>query len=919
MIRARHLLLAGLFVLSTTAFVDLHGQSKLIQVGSDRIENEYIVVLNDETLAEDVADIADDLAVGHNALLRETWSHAIKGFFAEMTEEEAEALSLDSRVAYVEENAPWYFSTAITQQTNIHPATCDPIAGTCSTVTDNRLWHLDRTDQNYASPTNSFSYCTEGSNVTVYVVDGGVNKYHNEFGPSGARVKTGYNATGDLMPANDPCMGFAIAPSGDYPNLEAPLDYLERVGSGHGTAVASVLGGKRVGVAKNVDIVPVKVIRCDYYSARYRRSNQAYLQNETMFRTTNGISRGPSYRAQNSGTTASSEPLVWSATPGATTVDGGVTWVTLPSQDTTLATTTQYLINGVNWILANAVSGPKLVTLSTYRRSTVAGVAGSSGTFEAAIRSLLDADITVIASANNQNGNACDTSPSRLSINNPDSGLANDVITAGGSMIINRPWNVDISDVPDEVEADGPKPGGTYGVEPAYSATLPVSDGRWICGAGDSVTCSNATATATATTNPTSYDTYHNYNGGSNAGPCVTLFAPAKNIFVASPSSASGYRDARVRGSLASGTSWSAPIVAGFAARILENHPTYTPAQVRNELLANSVSTLDPDTLNTYDFTTGLQITGTPNKLLRLGDVNITVPPASTPAALSGTTQLSVTAAGTSTVNYQWYEVNSGFDYATYKNGAHSSTLISGETDSTYAAPASTTTKAYWVRAKNSCGSADSDIVAVVPRPAAPTNVVATASFDTVTITWSAASGAEKYQIERQVSGAWTSVAVVNSGTLSYLHAPSTPTGMTIYRVLSAAGVAYLPSNGLSMSVPSNNDIANLDNDTYENLAVSPSYTTFKAQMLIELRQAANSLAVAAGISSMPYSSGDLLLSSLQGQTIQNEYLTDLMTKINSVRTNGLVNIPTATWSNAPDNDEIITRTFVEQLRDALQ
>ena len=129
-------------------------------------------------------------------------------------------------------------------------------------------------------------------------------------------------------------------------------------------------------------------------------------------------------------------------------------------------------------------------------------------------------------------------------------------------------------------------------VEPAYIPTLPVRDGRWICGAGDSNTCFNLIPTDSADPAGTA-DSYHKFNGGSNAGPCVTLFAPAKNISVASPSSAAGYRNARVRGGLGSGTSWSAPIVAGFAARILQNHSSYTPAQVRFELLANSVATLE--------------------------------------------------------------------------------------------------------------------------------------------------------------------------------------------------------------------------------------------------------------------------------------------------------------------------------------
>ena len=75
----------------------------------------------------------------------------------------------------MEENAQWYLSsTPQQQQTNINPITCDPAVTTCTgagLVTDNRLWHLDRADQNYADPTNDYSYCTNGTGVTVYVVD----------------------------------------------------------------------------------------------------------------------------------------------------------------------------------------------------------------------------------------------------------------------------------------------------------------------------------------------------------------------------------------------------------------------------------------------------------------------------------------------------------------------------------------------------------------------------------------------------------------------------------------------------------------------------------------------------------------------------------------------------------------------------
>jgi hypothetical protein len=42
------------------------------------------------------------------------------------------------------------------------------------------------------------------------------------------------------------------------------------------------------------------------------------------------------------------------------------------------------------------------------------------------------------------------------------------------------------------------------------------------------------------------------------------------------------------------------------------------------------------------------------------------------------------------------------------------------------------------------------------------------------------------------------------------------------------------------------------------------------------------------------------------------------MNKINSVRTDPLVSVPPVSWINAPDDNEIIVRSFVEELRDAL-
>ncbi|MFZ2493553.1 MAG: S8 family serine peptidase [Thermoanaerobaculia bacterium] len=937
----RRLLTLSILLLATvsTAYAEQTEKSKMKRV-RDKVPDEYIVILDEATPPDEVGSIAEQLTSAHGAVLLNVWKDALKGFAARMDEIRAEAMSRKKEVTYIEENSFTYLSAS--HATNIDPRSCDPTLQQCPTVADNRLWHLDRADQKSADPTYTYRYCTDGSDVTVYVVDTGVNRHHNEFG-NAARVKSGYNATGtsttnDHMPADDPCIGFALAPTGLYENLEQQKYVREIQAPGHGTAVASALGGRRVGIANNVTIVPIKVSRCDQFSARYRIAAHFYSVNETMFRPTVTGQIAAIYRATNSGTTAGSDPISgdWPSAANTLITDGDVVWKVIPSVEWQTSQTTTMIIDGLNWILsAENTQGPKsyaIVTLSTYALPSDPNVVGTDNTtLEGVVRTLLANNITVIASANNQNGNACDTSPARLSAGNPDATVASNVITAGGSMLLNRPWSVDISDV-DGSYADG----NGKGLEPAFDWKQGVRDARWICGAGDSDPCSNVAAAclgfsdlSQCSPDPMSSGTYKNFTGGSNGGPCVTLFAPAKNLFLASPAGADQYRDARLSGTLASGTSWSAPIVAGFAARVMQGRGNLTPVEIRTALENASGPDLDPGTLQTYDHTGAPISPLAPNRLLHLSDVSITAHPQSTPAALSGPTALSVSAGGTSNLAYQWYEViladgaNFGFDAATYKRGAHppnASTLIAGATIATYEAPASSTHRAYWVRITNSCGSADSDIAVVVPRPGAPSNAVAeAASLTSVTITWAAGSGAEQYRIERKIAGqAWTTAGTVGAGTLSFTESPLAPGGIVVCRVVSLSGNAYLPTQSLAASIPSNSDIANLKASSYEILAMPPAYTAIKAQHLIELRQAVNALCDAIG-APQEYQAGELLLSALQGTTVQASHFNTMMTKIGNVRTNALLGMPAPAFSSTLTVGRSVDRGDLLDLRNALQ
>lgn len=602
--------------------------------------------------------------------------------------------------------------------------------------------------------------------------------------------------------------------------------------------------------------------------------------------------------------------------------DGEVSWQLIPMSEIIQPQNVTMIVNGLKWIRTDAAAhpGPKLVTMSTFQMPATPGVSGDGDTLERAIRDLIADGIPVFASANNQNGNACDTSPARLSAGNPDSSLRSDVITVGGSMLVNRPWTPDLSDAPSGATAPS---GRGRGPEPPYDPNQAVREARWICGLGDTARCQTTDLhdPPLKSVSPTLGRPYIEETAGSNGGQCVTLFAPAKNLFLASNKGETSYRDGRLDDEFASGTSFSAPIAAGVAARILQQSPTLTPAQLRAALLAHTVAITDPGSpqfpLNPPD-SNGQPIAGTPNAFLQLGDLSITQP-ASTAASMSGTTPLTAVAtpiAGTAPV-YQWYEVNAGFDTATYRNGAHSSTLITGATSSTFNAPASSSRKAYWARATSSCGSADTNIAFVVPRPSRPSNVRAIASGAIVLVTWSPVLGAEAYVVERKVTGQpWRRAAQVSSATSSFSETPATPDGIVVYRVSAAAGVGYLPSGDLATSAPSNADFANTN--TYEALVAPPAYTTIKAQQLIELRQAVNAICDAVGLPA-EYSSSELLLSSLQFHDITAGEFTALMAHINHVRTNAAVNVGPAAFTQTPAATLLVGRIHLQDLRDALK
>ena len=99
--------------------------------------------------------------------------------------------------------------------------------------TDLSQWGIDRIDQQNLPLDGSYSYGNDGSGVTAYIVDSGIRQTHSDFT---GRITNGFDTIGDGNSYSD-CYG-------------------------HGTHVAGIIGGTQYGVAKKVNIVPVRVFAC---------------------------------------------------------------------------------------------------------------------------------------------------------------------------------------------------------------------------------------------------------------------------------------------------------------------------------------------------------------------------------------------------------------------------------------------------------------------------------------------------------------------------------------------------------------------------------------------------------------------------------------------------------------------------------
>ncbi|MDO7534577.1 S8 family peptidase [Acinetobacter pittii] len=179
------------------------------------IKNQYIVILNKDVGSSN--EFAQGIAKQHGGKVLQTYDAVLKGF-----------------AIYLPDVAGTAFVEAMKKNPKVVSVENDTIMKIDATTQSNPDWGLDRIDQKNLPLDSAYLYLQTGSGTTAYIVDTGILSTHQQFS---GRVLSGYTAISDGNGTSD-CHG-------------------------HGTHVAGTVGGSTYGVAKNVSLVPIRILGCD--------------------------------------------------------------------------------------------------------------------------------------------------------------------------------------------------------------------------------------------------------------------------------------------------------------------------------------------------------------------------------------------------------------------------------------------------------------------------------------------------------------------------------------------------------------------------------------------------------------------------------------------------------------------------------
>jgi len=174
----------------------------------DAVDGDYIV-----SFARDVnVDREIKSAPGRAIAAKFTYKNALNGFVAPLSAEQVCAFQKRPNIEFVE----------LDSRVSIEA------------VQLGATWGLDRIDSKTRSLSGTYDYTSTGSGITVYVIDTGIQSSHSDF--VGA-VAGGFTSITDGRGTED-C-------------------------NGHGTHVAGTIGGTTWGVAKDVTLIPIRVLDCN--------------------------------------------------------------------------------------------------------------------------------------------------------------------------------------------------------------------------------------------------------------------------------------------------------------------------------------------------------------------------------------------------------------------------------------------------------------------------------------------------------------------------------------------------------------------------------------------------------------------------------------------------------------------------------
>ena len=178
---------------------------------SKPVPGRYIVVFRD-SVANPAAEAAN-LLRGLGGQLHHTYTSALKGFAASLPDAALQGIRNNPNVDYIEQDQTVSLNATQTQS--------------------NATWGLDRIDQHVLPLNGGYQYNYTGAGVNAFIIDTGIRATHADFN---GRVQSGFTAINDGRDTDD-C-------------------------NGHGTHVAGTVGGTTWGVAKEVGLIPVRVLNC---------------------------------------------------------------------------------------------------------------------------------------------------------------------------------------------------------------------------------------------------------------------------------------------------------------------------------------------------------------------------------------------------------------------------------------------------------------------------------------------------------------------------------------------------------------------------------------------------------------------------------------------------------------------------------